>query len=193
MRLWPAFRARPTADRPARARFGGAGRGRRRGRGVRSARCGRHHCRGVHPSTALAQAAACVSAARAGRHSRADQLQLLRIRPAVEAGRGRDRDAGGDPAAVEGRADRSRTVRLPRMRGDSPSLKPLDRVVVPPHRLTKCRAWIPLTQKRIFMAETFHQLEAQAPDRNVRSRVLGQWLFRNRSAVARILGDRAGS
>ena len=76
---------------------------------------------GVHPSTTFAQAATCASAARAGRRSCADQFRLLRFGPAVEARRGRDRDARDDPAPVEGDPDRARAVRVPRVRGGDPA------------------------------------------------------------------------
>ena len=42
------------------------------------------------------------SPARAHRHRRTRKLSLLRLGEAVEAGRGHYRNAGGDPAAVEG-------------------------------------------------------------------------------------------
>src|SRR5947208_16721427 len=55
---------------------------------------------------------------RARRHCRAGQLSLLRVGEAVEAGRGHYRDAGGDPAAVEGDSDGTREVLVPDMRDD---------------------------------------------------------------------------
>ena len=53
------------------------------------------------------------SAARARRHCRTGELSLLRLDEAVEAGRGHHRDAGGDPAAVEGDSDGAREVLVP--------------------------------------------------------------------------------
>ena len=47
-----------------------------------------------------------------------EQLSLLRVGEAVEAGRGHHRDAGGDPAAVEGDPDGAGEVLVPGMRDD---------------------------------------------------------------------------
>src|ERR1700704_1261842 len=58
------------------------------------------------------------SPARAHRHRRTRKLSLLRLGEAVEAGRGHYRDAGGDPAAVEGDSDGTREVLVPDMRDD---------------------------------------------------------------------------
>ena len=60
-------------------------------------------------------------AARAGGGSAADMLRELRLGEAVEDRRGRDRDAGGDPAPVEGDADGAREVHLPGLREDQPA------------------------------------------------------------------------
>ena len=61
-------------------------------------------------------------------HPSALRLPLLR-RPALQAGRGRHRDAGGGAAAVEGDPDRAREVLLPLLRGDHPAAG-----AVPPDR-----------------------------------------------------------
>ena len=53
------------------------------------------------------------SPARAHRHRRTRKLSLLRLGEAVEAGRGHYRNAGGDPAAVEGDSDGAREVLVP--------------------------------------------------------------------------------
>ena len=45
-------------------------------------------------------------------------LPVLRFGTAVEARRGHDRDAGGDPAPLEGDPDRARALQLPRLRDD---------------------------------------------------------------------------
>src|SRR3954469_15049668 len=58
------------------------------------------------------------SPARAHRHRRTRKLSLLRLGEAVEAGRGHYRNAGGDPAAVEGDSDGTREVLVPDMRDD---------------------------------------------------------------------------
>ena len=47
-----------------------------------------------------------------------EKLSLLRIDEAVEAGRGHHRDAGGDPAPVEGDPDGAREVLVPGLRDD---------------------------------------------------------------------------
>ena len=67
---------------------------------------------------AVAQAVPRASAARARRDRRAGELSLLRVGQAVEAGRGRHRDAGGDPAPVEGDPDGAREVLVPGLRDD---------------------------------------------------------------------------
>ena len=67
---------------------------------------------------AFAQAVPRSSAARAYRHRRTRKLSLLRVDEAVEAGRGYYRDAGGDPAAVEGDPDGAGEVLVPGMRED---------------------------------------------------------------------------
>ena len=51
----------------------------------------------------------------------ADCLRVLRIGEAVEDRRGRDRDAGGDPAPLEGDPDGAREVHLPPFARRSPS------------------------------------------------------------------------
>ena len=48
-------------------------------------------------------------------------LRVLRIGEAVEDRRGRDRDAGGDPAPLEGDPDGAREVHLPPLREDLPA------------------------------------------------------------------------
>jgi hypothetical protein len=58
------------------------------------------------------------SPARAHRHRRTRKLSLLRLGETVEAGRGHYRNAGGDPAAVEGDSDGTREVLVPDMRDD---------------------------------------------------------------------------
>ena len=50
----------------------------------------------------------------------ADGLRLLWRDPAAQTGRGRDPDAGIDPASVEGDRDGPRKVQLPRLREDQP-------------------------------------------------------------------------
>ena len=72
----------------------------------------------VRAQAAVAQAVPRASAARARRHRRAGELPLLRLGQAVEAGRGRHRDAGGDPAPVEGDPDGAREVLVPGLRDD---------------------------------------------------------------------------
>ena len=72
----------------------------------------------IPPQAAVPQAVPRSSAARARRHCRAGQLSLLRVGEAVEAGRGHYRDAGGDPAAVEGDSDGAGKVLVPGMRED---------------------------------------------------------------------------
>src|SRR6201987_1174712 len=57
-------------------------------------------------------------AARARGHPGAVRVPCLRRRPAVQARRGRDRDARGDPAAVEGGADRAGEIFLSDLRDD---------------------------------------------------------------------------
>ena len=61
------------------------------------------------------------SSARAGGGTAADGLRVLRLGQAVEDRRGRDRDAGGDPAPLEGDPDGAREVHLPPLREDLPS------------------------------------------------------------------------
>ncbi len=60
------------------------------------------------------------SAARAGDRARPDGLSVLRRQAPVQAGRGRHRDAGGDPAPVEGDPACAREVHLPGLREDQP-------------------------------------------------------------------------
>jgi hypothetical protein len=67
---------------------------------------------------AVAQTVPRSSPAGAHRHRRTRKLSLLRLGEAVEAGRGHYRDAGGDPAAVEGDSDGTREVLVPDMRDD---------------------------------------------------------------------------
>ena len=54
-------------------------------------------------------------------HRRAGELSLLRVDEAVEAGRGHHRDAGGDPAAMEGDPDGAGEVLVPGLRDDHAS------------------------------------------------------------------------
>ncbi len=75
----------------------------------------------VPAQAAFAQAVPRSSAARARRDRRAGELSLLRVGEAVEAGRGYHRDAGGDPAAVEGDPDGAREVLVPGVRDDQPA------------------------------------------------------------------------
>src|SRR5262249_49126020 len=72
----------------------------------------------VPAQAAFTQAVPRSSPARAHRHCRARKLSLLRFREAVEARRGHHRDAGGDPAAVEGDPDGAGKVLVPAMRED---------------------------------------------------------------------------
>jgi transposase InsO family protein len=72
----------------------------------------------VPAEAAFTQAVPRSSPARAHRHRRARKLSLLRLGEAVEAGRGYHRDAGGDPAAVEGDPDGAGKVLVPGMRED---------------------------------------------------------------------------
>jgi Transposase C of IS166 homeodomain len=58
------------------------------------------------------------SAARTRRHPGAGELPVLRVEEAGEAGRGHHRDAGGDPAPVEGDPDGAREVLVPGVRDD---------------------------------------------------------------------------
>ena len=67
------------------------------------------------PFTALLPGA---PAARARRDRGADGLPVLRISAAVEARRGRDRDAGSGAAPLEGDPDRARALQLSRLRAD---------------------------------------------------------------------------
>ena len=60
-------------------------------------------------------------AARARRRPGADLLRGLRLGADRQAGRGRHRDAGGDPAPLEGDPDRAREVHLPGLRDDQPA------------------------------------------------------------------------
>ena len=116
----PIFRARSQGHRPAGAATRGSGS--RRGRAI-----GRHRARntrlsgpGLHPAPAGASAVTSASAARAGGHPGALRLSSLR-RQAIQARRGRDRDAGGGATPVEGDPDRSREVQLPVMPEDHPA------------------------------------------------------------------------
>src|SRR3954451_19883318 len=105
------------APRPDAAYAGGARGGGERGRTGRA--------KGVHGGGQIFRAQAAVAspvsgspAARARRHRRAADLPVLRFGTAVEARRGYDRDAGGDPAPLEGDPDRARALQLPRLRDD---------------------------------------------------------------------------
>ena len=68
-----------------------------------------------------AQALPGAPAARAGGRPRADLLRGLRLGADRQARRGRHRDAGGDPAALEGDPDGPREVCLPGLRADQPA------------------------------------------------------------------------
>src|SRR4029079_8655561 len=70
----------------------------------------------VPAQAAFTEAVPRPSPARAHRHRRTRKLSLLRLGEAVEAGRGHHRDAGGDPAAVEGDPDGAGEVLVPGMR-----------------------------------------------------------------------------
>ena len=72
----------------------------------------------VRAQAPVAQAVPRASAARARRHRRAGAVPVLRIDEAVEAGRGHHRDAGGDPAPMEGDPDGAREVLVPGLRDD---------------------------------------------------------------------------
>ncbi len=79
--------------------------------------------------------AACPRTCRAsGWCPRPDRLPVLPGQ-AVQAGRGRDRDAGAGAAALEGRPDRAREVRVPGVRDHHPAPG-----AVPPHRPRPRRA-----------------------------------------------------
>ena len=75
----------------------------------------------VPAQAAFAQTVPRSSAARARGDRRAGKLSLLRVGEAVEAGRGHHRDAGGDPAAVEGDPDGAGEVLVPELRDDQRS------------------------------------------------------------------------
>ena len=91
--------------------------------------------RAFTPQAAGTQAVPGTSAARAGDRAGPDRLRLLRLDQARQARRGRDRDAGGDAAAMEGGAARAREVHLPGLREDQPGAGAVPR---PAARL--CRA-----------------------------------------------------
>ena len=116
------LRASRPADRPARAATRGAGDGRCRGRGPGCRRIqedlDRARLRAPPP---VAQAVPRAPAARARRDRGAGRLRLLRLGTHREARRGRHRDAGGDPAPVEGDPDGAREVHLPGLREDQPA------------------------------------------------------------------------
>src|SRR5579875_2374093 len=67
---------------------------------------------------AVARAGPRPSATRARRHPGAGELCLLPLIEAGEAWRGHHRDAGGDPAPVEGNPDGARDVLVPELRDD---------------------------------------------------------------------------
>ena len=99
----------------------GAGELRHRGRDRR--RAGRRaddECRRLHPQAPVAPALPRASAARAGGRAGAGRLPVLRRGAAAQARRGRHRDAGSDPAPVEGDPACAREVHLPRLREDQP-------------------------------------------------------------------------
>jgi hypothetical protein len=91
------------------------GRTRRRTRRGEDDQCG-----DVHPQAAGAAAFPRALAARAGGRARTFELPVLRQRTTAQAGRGCYRDAGGDPATVEGDPACPREVHLPRLREDQP-------------------------------------------------------------------------
>ena len=67
----------------------------------------------VRAQAPVAQAVSRPSAARAHRHRRAGAVPVLRVGETVEAGRGRHRDPGSDPAAMEGGPDGAGEVLVP--------------------------------------------------------------------------------
>ena len=108
-----------------------------RGRARRRAGRGQdHECRRLHPQAPGAPALPRASAARAGGRAGTDGLPVLRQPAAAQAGRGRHRDAGGDPAAMEGDPACPREVHLPRLREDQPGAGavPCDRRAAGPAR-----------------------------------------------------------
>ena len=82
-----------------------------------------------------AQAVSGPSAAGARRHRGTRALPLLRVGQAVEAGRGHHRDAGSDPAPVEGGPDRARALLVSRVRDNHAAARALPR-----HAPRLCRA-----------------------------------------------------
>lgn len=111
-----------------------------RGRGAGRDGGSRHQRRGVHQIAPIAQTAARPSAARARRNGRTCPLPVLRVRPAFEAGRGLDRDAGGRAAPLEGGADGARTLRLPGLRDGNPTARAVLRYAARPVRTALPRA-----------------------------------------------------
>ena len=76
---------------------------------------------GAHPQPSGAQAVSGTSAARAGDRAGTDRVPVLRLGQARQDRRGHHRDAGGDPAPVEGDPARPREVHLPGLREDQPA------------------------------------------------------------------------
>jgi hypothetical protein len=94
-----------------------------RGRGARRGRRGEGEDAGrrLRAPQARPQAVPGAPAARAGRDRGAEDLQLLRVREAREAGRGRHGDARGHPAPVESDPDGPREGHLPGLRAHHPA------------------------------------------------------------------------
>ena len=119
----PAVRAQGPAARAAGAAARGARghrhRGRARGRAGRSPRQ-RWSAPGA-PAPGRASRSRPICRASAWCRCPARPAALLRLGAAGQARRGRHRDAGGDPAPVEGDPDRAREVHLPRLRADQPA------------------------------------------------------------------------
>ena len=76
---------------------------------------------------AIAPALSSAPAARARRHPGTRLLPGLRLGPAVAHRRGRDRDARGDPAPLEGDPNRARKGRLPPLRNDRAATRAVSR------------------------------------------------------------------
>ena len=72
-----------------------------------------HRGQGIRAAPAVSQALPRASAARARGGGCADLVHVLRVEAVVEGRRGRDRDAGGDSAPLEGDSDGTREVLLP--------------------------------------------------------------------------------
>src|SRR5437773_1787958 len=119
--LWPALRAHGAAARPDGTGVRGTREFSERGRDRRRACYSQDDERGgLHPQAPGAPFFPRASAARAGGRAGPDRLPVLWQHAAAEAGRGHHRDAGGDPASVEGDPARPREVHLPQLREDQP-------------------------------------------------------------------------